>query len=100
MQPAFSPSSDGLPMYSPNIITQEAINFITVKVWRKDITHWMQDKFLTPSPTQSNQKDQDVGITHFYAPVVHPVTGKTITKNQKLTKDPVTRNTWSKASGK
>ena len=39
-------------------------------------------------------------IEHFCAPVIHPITGKTITKCQKLVKDPVTRDIWSTAFGK
>ena len=41
-----------------------------------------------------------VDIDHFCAPVVHPVTGETITKYKMLVNDPVTREIWSRAFGK
>jgi hypothetical protein len=41
-----------------------------------------------------------INVDHFCAPVVHPVTGETITKYQKLVKDPVTREVWTTAFGK
>jgi hypothetical protein len=39
-------------------------------------------------------------IEHFASPVIHPVTGATITRYQKLVKDPLLRDTWIKAFGK
>ncbi len=37
---------------------------------------------------------------HFCAPVIHPVTGESITKYKKLVDDPITRHIWSRAFGK
>ena len=37
---------------------------------------------------------------HFCAPVIHPVTGESITKYKKLMNDPATADTWSRAFGK
>ncbi len=37
---------------------------------------------------------------HCAMPMVHPVTGKTITSYKKLMKDPVTQETWMTAFGK
>jgi hypothetical protein len=37
---------------------------------------------------------------HFCAPVIHPVTGESITKYKKLIDDPITARTWSRAFGK
>jgi hypothetical protein len=39
-------------------------------------------------------------IEHFASPLIHPVTGATITRYQKLVKDPLLRDTWTKAFGK
>jgi hypothetical protein len=41
-----------------------------------------------------------IDIDHFCAPVVHPVTGETISRYQKLANDPVTRDVWTTAFGK
>jgi hypothetical protein len=41
-----------------------------------------------------------INLDHLCAPVVHPVTGETITKYPKLAKDPVTRDLWTTAFGK
>jgi len=37
---------------------------------------------------------------HFCAPVIHPVTGESITKYKKLIDDPITQRIWSRAFGK
>ncbi|KAL7426973.1 hypothetical protein ACHAXH_000515 [Discostella pseudostelligera] len=37
---------------------------------------------------------------HFCAPVIHPITGKSITNYKKLAADPVMRDTWARAFGK
>jgi hypothetical protein len=37
---------------------------------------------------------------HFCAPVIHPVTGESITKYKKLIEDPITARTWARAFGK
>ena len=37
---------------------------------------------------------------HFCAPVIHPVTGESITKYKKLVDDPITQHIWSRAFGK
>ena len=42
----------------------------------------------------------NVDVEHFCAPVVHPVTGETVSKYQTLARDPVTKETWKTAWGK
>jgi hypothetical protein len=37
---------------------------------------------------------------HFCAPVIHPITGESITKYKKLIADPILTRTWSRAFGK
>ena len=56
--------------------------------------HWTPHIFITASPTTQND-NLDVDIEHFCAPVIHPITGETINKYQKLVKDPVTHDIWN-----
>ena len=62
----------------------------------------MPDKFLFASVTTPINKGNicDVDIEHFCAPVVHPVTGETISKYRKLMRDSVLGEIWSTAFGK
>ena len=84
----------------PNIISQEAVNHITNKVYYKEKQQpWLPRSFITSSPTKIGE-NYDVDIEHFCASVVHPVTGETITQYRKLVKDPITREVWSAAFGK
>ena len=39
-------------------------------------------------------------LEHFANPVIHPTTGKTITKYEELVNDPLLQNTWTTAFGK
>ena len=56
--------------------------------------------FIMSSPTQINGSNLDVDVEHFCAPVVHPITGETITQYRKLMKDPVTKEVWTTSWGK
>jgi hypothetical protein len=49
---------------------------------------------------EPNAPKPAINIDHFCAPVVHPITGETITKYQKLARDPITREVWTTAFGK
>ena len=60
----------------------------------------MTESFITSSPSLSPKNNYEVDIEHFCAPVIHPITGETITKYQKLIKDPHTKDIWSLAFGK
>lgn len=42
----------------------------------------------------------DIDIEHFCAPIIHPVTGETISNYKKLKKDPATQDIWETAFGK
>jgi len=88
----FSPSSNRMPVCSPNMIFQEAVNFISEKVYNEDPNTWMPELFITSSPSVSPKNNYKVDIEHFCAPVTHPITGETITKYQKLIKDPHTKD--------
>jgi hypothetical protein len=83
------PSSSNLPRYSPHIISQEAINLITEQeYYRHDGYRWTPESLEQAPPTIVSSDDVD--IEHFCAPVVHPITGETISKYQKLKDDPAT----------
>ena len=79
---------------SHNIISQEAVNFITHQEYfgtaNKDFTPPKMQQSYPPAPD----------IEHFAAPVIHPTTGETVTSYKKLAKDPVTSDIWTKAFGK
>ena len=75
-----------------HIISQEAINFITHKVFTEDSTRYEPAVFNTPPMPD---------LEHFAgAGVVHPTTGVTITKYRTLATDPATRDIWTTAFGK
>ena len=42
----------------------------------------------------------DLDIEHFCGGVVHPITGETITKYQKIVKDPLLKPIWERSMGK
>ena len=71
-------------------------------VWPK-VKAWLPNGFIVAQPAQRNHDGTtigDVDMEHFCAPVVHPVTGKTITSYKKLADDPITRSTWTTGYGK
>ena len=45
-------------------------------------------------------KDIHFNVEHFYAPVIHPTTGKMITKYDELARDAEMREVWTTAIGK
>ena len=95
------PNLSRIPYFNHSyIISQETVNLVTEKVlYGKPVYHWTPQAFVTASTTTRNA-NLDVNIEHLCAPVIHPITGKTITKYQKMVKYPVTRDIWSTASGK
>ena len=69
------------------MILQEALVEFTATVWNTSPDHFLP---------QSMRRDEDkintaIELKHFCAPVVHPVSGETISKYQTLAKDPVTK---------
>jgi hypothetical protein len=81
---------------------QEAVNLLTNRVYDKDITTWVPSAFITSIPTTDGNRNAnyDTNIEHFCAPVIHPITGKTISKYKTLAVDPVMNETWTTALGK
>ena len=89
-----------LPLYSPRIISQEAVNLVTNKIYHQENQRpWLPSSFITSAPANL-ANNYDVDIEHFCAPVVHPTTGETITQYRKLLRDPITNEVWSTAFGK
>ena len=60
----------------PNYIKQEATNAFSI-------------------PTHNAKTP----LKHFFAPVMHPITVKSITNQNKLAKDPATMEVWNTAFG-
>jgi hypothetical protein len=75
------------------IISQEAINLILLDDLENDTTQYIPTKLLPKAATPTN-------FEHYAMPMVHPVTGETISSYKKLMKDPVTAETWQTAFGK
>ena len=51
-------------------------------------------------PRDEQRINTAIKLEHLCAPVVHPVSGETISKYQTLARDPVTKETWMTAWGK
>ena len=59
------------------------------------------ENIITASTGNSHgENNYDVDVKHFCAPVVHPITGETITQYQKLKDDPATKDIRNTAFGK
>ena len=78
------------------MISQESLTALAANIWstkpKQFLPHHMrreEDKLRT-----------SINIEHFCAPVVHPVTGETISKYQTLARYPVIKETWTTAWGK
>ena len=77
-QKTHSPNSNQIPYLSPHIISQEAVNYITNRVYYEDPpTQWAPWAFISSNPTNSGN-NMDIDIEHFCAPIIHPITRKTI----------------------
>ncbi len=68
------------------IISQEAINLLLTDKIDNDLTNFTPLK-LQPQPVHQRN------YVHYTMPMVHPITGKTITSYKKLMKDSVTQDT-------
>jgi hypothetical protein len=88
----FPPIPGGLQ--NSNAISQEAINFLTKCIWAKSPDIFTPNK-LMPAAMPTCLDFEQVAM-----PMVHPVTGKTISSYKCLMKDPTTAETWQTAFGK
>ena len=78
------------------MILQEALTSFTTTVWGTSPEH-----FLPQSMRRDEEKiNTAIELEHFCAPVVHPVSGETISKYHILAKYPLTKETWTIARGK
>jgi hypothetical protein len=75
------------------LISQEAINNLLMDDLHHDLTCFTPDN-LQPTATP------DIDFEHLAMPMVHPVTGETISSYKKLKNDPATAETWMTAFGK
>ena len=89
----FSPIEGGVR--TRNIISQEAINFLTECVWAKSPNLYTPTKLQTNNGTTSTFDFQQVTM-----PMVHPTTGETINSYKRLMHDPDTAEIWQTAFGK
>jgi hypothetical protein len=77
-----------------NVISQEAINFLTKCIWAKSPDIFTPKK-LMPASTPTCLDCEQVAML-----MVHPVLGKTISSYKWLMKDPTTAEMWQTAFGK
>ena len=78
------------PSRTPRIISQEAL----AAVYHRGLAY---GAFSTPPPQRYTPQPP---LEHFCAPVVHPVTGESITSYKRLARDPLLRELWTTAMGK
>jgi hypothetical protein len=78
------------------IVTQHAINALTTA------EHDNINLVFTPNSliAANVQTRHDVNSKHYASPMVHPVTGETISSYKKLMHNPATAETWQTAFGK
>jgi hypothetical protein len=77
------------------IVTQQAINILTIQEQVFMSTIHMPRKLM-----KINSIPMPIKFEHFASPIVHPVTGKTISSYKKLMHDPATAKMWQTAFGK
>ena len=75
-----------------NVISQEAINFLTKCIWAKSPNIFTPKK-LMPAATPTCLDFEQVAM-----PMVHLVIGETISSYKRLMKDPTTAKTWQTMS--
>jgi len=86
-------SKDNTISYNSCIISQEAINLLLLDDLENNTTPYIPTQLLPTTAIPMN-------FEHYVMPMVHPVTGKTISSYKKLMKDPVMAETWQTAFGK
>ncbi len=77
-----------------NIISQQAINFLTNEVWNNSAP------IYTPTTLRPKEKATATKLEHFAMPMIHPTTGETITSYKKSMHDPAMMEIWQTAFGK
>jgi hypothetical protein len=77
-----------------NIISQQAMNFLTDEVWNNSPHHF------TPKNLRPKEETTAANLEHLAMPMIHPTTGETISSYKKLMNDPATMEIWQTAFGK
>jgi hypothetical protein len=77
-----------------NIISQHAMNFLTDGVWNNSPQHF------TPKNLRLKEEATAANLEHLAMPMIHPMTGETISSYKKLMNDPATMEIWQTAFGK
>jgi hypothetical protein len=77
-----------------NIISQQAMNFLTDKVWNNSPQHF------TPKNLRPKEAATAANLEHLAIPMIHPTTGETISSYKKLMNNPATMEIWQTAFGK
>jgi len=95
------------PHTTPSVTTRPAIPPpTTTPTTQPEVRRSPRIALLSPRTYSNNAIDalhsqsEQPHLDHFCAPVIHPTTGKTISKYHVLLKDPLLRDTWSRAFGK
>ena len=79
---------------SRNLISQEAINFLTDCVWSHS------PDVYTPDKLKTKHAPSCLDFAQIATPMVHPTTGETISSYKKLMNDPATKDIWQRAFSK
>ncbi len=77
------------------IVTRQAINVLTIQEEAE-----ANNKFTPRCLMKHAKKCNSMMFEHFASPMVHPITGKTISSYKKLMNDPATAKVWQTAFGK
>ena len=89
-QRAFTPAS---PSRSPRIIIQEVLNVFAYGAMNSPPI------FLTARAAIPPLSYEPIYLEHFCTPVIHPITGKIVSKYKELANDPETSEVWRTAFG-
>ena len=86
----------------PTMFSKDAVNLVTAGIYYGEgEDKWTPRTFITASTGNSHgENNYDVDVEHFCVPVVHPITGETITQYRKLKDDKATKDVWNTAFGK
>jgi hypothetical protein len=77
------------------IVTRQAINMLTIQEEAE-----ANNEFTPLCLMKHAKKSIPTMFKHFTSPMVHPITGKTISSYKKLMNDPATAEVWQTAFGK
>jgi hypothetical protein len=100
--PTVQPAAQPLATYHPiptgacsRIVTRHVINTLTATELKS-----CQDILTPDNLSVAHQGTPSICPEHFACPIVHPITGETISSYKKLMNDPATAEMWQTAFGK